>query len=53
VHATARSRAEADAAAIARATGFRVIRFVGRGRYDEIGVFETLDAARCEGRGGA
>jgi hypothetical protein len=39
--------AKADAAAIGRATEFQVVRFIGRGRYEEIGVFPTLDATRA------
>jgi len=36
------ARLEAAAAAIARATGFRVVRFVGRGKYEDLGTYPTL-----------
>jgi hypothetical protein len=36
----------AEAAAIARAAAFRVIRFAGRGRYDELGRYPSLATAR-------
>lgn len=38
---------EAHREAVARAVGFSVTRFLGRGSWESVGDYQTLEAARC------